>query len=1330
MNKINTLKGIVVWAILFFLPLLAMSQDPTFGGGTGTASDPYLIGTKEHFEALVKAVQAGEKYNGKYFFQTADLNLGSTTLKPFSLEGIYIGNYYKLGHFTLEIPKDAQDVTLFAELYATILENVTISHASGENLAQLQIFRIAETARDVAFSNVNANLDFGTRTMRLDLAYARAAENIVLDNSTLTTKMELGAVSADIKVVFFGTLAGFNLLRGDLELAIVKTAAFTGLVKLNSGFADLTECATLAGKRSINITGEGIGTIDQTAYDAAFPQVYGLILYSKDLYSDVNAVAVTGTESCLGLTDAELKMDIAKAKTTVINGSTIYLPYQPGFRFIQGEYPAPRWYRAPERYRRALANVPKNSKETPFEIENVTDFIVAAEMGITLQFVKQTADIDFSTSGESIMHNGSNLVGKIFHYDGGGHKIRGVNYDAPSEAKCVKFALFQNGSISNVVLDDAKISVRMGNISGEYACLAVMPEELTNCTLNNCKLTLTNSSSTPKIISAGIVAAGLAPKGVCTGVTINTSALTLKGNDLYGVIGGAIAKIEATTPVDKQTVSGVLVNNLSLNIEGEAESGTFMLQAGGLFGLVSHADIFRCGVSGTFAASKPTSVMCLGGGIGAINAAANIAQCYAKMSLQAAKLKCIGGFVGQAYTNDYTISDCYVNIPAFETQEGESCAGFIGNTEVNPARMAIENCYITSPHFVLGAAASAHSRPFASYLPTIAAPTDLGLFLKNCYYKIDNYPAAAQPALVAQAQSDLSNPSNFNNWNFYSTWLMVDNAPVLRWEKLVTWMPEGDGSETHPFLIASLDNLRWLSENYSIWSRNFHYKQVAEIDATETKDWNTTGTTKLGFRPIGSALYPFTGTYDGNNFDIRNLYIGAHDETLGFFGVVDGGKAVLAKIKLDNLKVEAGDAAKFVGGLVGQINAHEAQITDCRVTIDAITTGISTTTVGGFAGQVNNIAMLARSSVTASNPTSTILAKAGTVGGFVGNVQSGCEVLQELYTDLSVVEDEAGTVQKMGGFIGNMEGGAKTVLQNTYSRGDVKFRTPSNKGAYIGSMEGTGKIYTSYTTGKVEDISAASPVLITNCGFGGNYTGGTLEQNYFLKKQGEQEITSPTFDDAGKCTGLEKTKMQSGIASDMLGFSPETWKFEAGKYPELFTSNATQKGQITIEKVGEDKGTIVVSIAGLEVTSGNLYRVGSVVTIRVTVNEPDKSEVKITVNDAPLTLTNGQVTYTVAEGKNAIKVTIEQKNTGAVVEDTIFADVVVAPNPFATQLHISTNELEGEYALLNTHGVILGKGVVEAHDVVIDTAVLPAGMYLLRLTTTTGASKTYRLVKN
>ena len=125
------------------------------------------------------------------------------------------------------------------------------------------------------------------------------------------------------------------------------------------------------------------------------------------------------------------------------------------------------------------------------------------------------------------------------------------------------------------------------------------------------------------------------------------------------------------------------------------------------------------------------------------------------------------------------------------------------------------------------------------------------------------------------------------------------------------------GTSSNPYLISSLENLRWLSETASVWSS--HFLQTADIDASETRHWRN----GWGFRRIGIIYYseieddfimPFRGTYDGNNYSISNMYqtdvndLGHYFSStsyLSMFGDIVG--ATIKNVKLEDIDFIAKD---------------------------------------------------------------------------------------------------------------------------------------------------------------------------------------------------------------------------------------------------------------------------------------------------------------------------------------------------------------------------------------------------------------------------------------
>ena len=67
--------------------------------GSGTSSDPYIIASAENLKYLQLQVADGDDFEGKYFTQTADIDLGGKEWTPIGTSGLYFSGIYDgLGH--------------------------------------------------------------------------------------------------------------------------------------------------------------------------------------------------------------------------------------------------------------------------------------------------------------------------------------------------------------------------------------------------------------------------------------------------------------------------------------------------------------------------------------------------------------------------------------------------------------------------------------------------------------------------------------------------------------------------------------------------------------------------------------------------------------------------------------------------------------------------------------------------------------------------------------------------------------------------------------------------------------------------------------------------------------------------------------------------------------------------------------------------------------------------------------------------------------------------------------------------------------------------------
>ena len=117
----------------------------------------------------------------------------------------------------------------------------------------------------------------------------------------------------------------------------------------------------------------------------------------------------------------------------------------------------------------------------------------------------------------------------------------------------------------------------------------------------------------------------------------------------------------------------------------------------------------------------------------------------------------------------------------------------------------------------------------------------------------------------------------------------------------------GSGTGGDPYLIYDVYGLQAMEEYLS---STFGLANV--IDASATSNWNS----GAGFVPVGNSSTPFTGTFNGNNYTISNLFINLPSTNdVGLFGYTSG--ASIENVGLVNANITG---QNDVGALVGYNN--------------------------------------------------------------------------------------------------------------------------------------------------------------------------------------------------------------------------------------------------------------------------------------------------------------------------------------------------------------------------------------------------------------------------
>ena len=254
-------------------------------------------------------------------------------------------------------------------------------------------------------------------------------------------------------------------------------------------------------------------------------------------------------------------------------------------------------------------------------------------------------------------------------------------------------------------------------------------------------------------------------------------------------------------------------------------------------------------------------------------------------------------------------------------------------------------------------------------------------------------------------------------------------------------MPTGSGTSDDPYIIATLNNLYWITQNSGAWGA--YFTQTANIDASSDSAWSSGS----GFSPIGNGSY-FTGTYDGLGHTITGLFISrGSSDYIGMFGQMQG--ATIKNLGLLNARITG---RQYTGGIVGY--NFKASVVNCSIT--GSVTGNSDY-VGGLVGYSDGGA------VSNSYSSAAVTGAAGWVGGLVGSNTNNTSVISTISSSYAT-GNVTGVSTYAGGLVGESLYGSK--IEKSYSTGRV------SGGNYVGGFIGqnyytTTSIDSSYATGSV-----------------------------------------------------------------------------------------------------------------------------------------------------------------------------------------------------------------------------------------------------------------------
>jgi hypothetical protein len=523
----------------------------------------------------------------------------------------------------------------------------------------------------------------------------------------------------------------------------------------------------------------------------------------------------------------------------------------------------------------------------------------------------------------------------------------------------------------------------------------------------------------------------------------------------------------------------------------------------------------------------------------------------------------------------------------------------------------------------------------------------------------------------------------------------------------------GDGSsEGTAYQIASLANLRWLSENPDMWDSGIYFIQTADIDASATQSWNEA----TGFSPIGNNDTRFLGNYMGNGHTVSGLYINrASSNSQGLFGSIGSG-AELNGLGLIDANISGQEC--IVGGLTG---SNSGTVSNCYASGSVSGTGHN---IGGLigwndGGSVSNC--YANVAVTGTGTGDDIW----DIGGLIGWNDHGS--VSNCYASGSVT-GTGDIIWDIGGLIGNNSG----TVSNCYVSGSVS-GTAYDIGGLIGFNDFGSNVSTCYVSGSVtgtaDDIG----------GFVGFYHGGTITACFW------DSTVNSGLDGAGdgysgdQIFGKTTTQMKT-----LETFTAVSWDFKGiGEEGIWNIGNSRNEGYPYLDWQYPEDTPLPITLANFTAR----YEAGRIILCWQTASETENLAFRIyrdgemiaelegagtTTEPQDYTYTDQYVipgrtyTYVLADvdlqGKETKhpELKVETKVEGVDLDYTIGN---AYPNPFNPQTVVPLNlaiAAEVKAVLYDTAGrrvrdIYSGQMHAGSHDLKIDGADLSTGIYLLQV---------------
>ena len=410
--------------------------------------------------------------------------------------------------------------------------------------------------------------------------------------------------------------------------------------------------------------------------------------------------------------------------------------------------------------------------------------------------------------------------------------------------------------------------------------------------------------------------------------------------------------------------------------------------------------------------------------------------------------------------------------------------------------------------------------------------------------------------------------------------------------------PAGTGDAAAPYQITDASQLRWFAQQVNDGRSSICTVLTKDIDLGD-EPWT----------PIGRyARNAYKGTFDGNDHEIKNLYVtGTTSNHYGLFGVLGAG--TVRNLTVEGTVTVTGSSSSYgssygIAGIVGAMN-------------------------DGTTGTVENCVNKATISGTQN------------VGGIVGYISGGYTAGKRVIQNCANYGDISSTSNDAGGIVGNVYGAV--TIQNCYNRGTISGGNWRAGGIVSYLNSSYAKVLNCYTIGKATAKSGDFAQVV-----GKKSSSATITNCYYLSTLG-------TDSNATAVTETELKAVPKGLGDAFVaapkglndGYPVLRWQIPT--YAVTFTvapadavvtidgQTGTHTGGQWVFKLPDGTYTYTVSAFGYVQQSGTVTVSKKALAKDVTLTTADKRTVTFSVTpadaNAAITVTwNGQTVQPEGDG--------------------------------------------------------------------------------------------------